>query len=179
MHRSPTCGTGKDAESQWSDRKARNVPLFHEQAEFYSRKFRAVHTPEVAAVFSQLLAIDTDWQLHITPLVGRVEFRRGFSADSAACVARLDVARVECSSGRLVAVDTIEALPVSLFFGQMGPDTVSCNSCHGERSLRSHDDPLFGDLSPLDRDTESHLKARREAFMANAEKLLQQVRSRL
>ncbi len=164
--------------SAWQQRRARNVPLFHERVEGATRAFRPISTDKSRAIFSQLVAIDTAWKPHITSLVGRVELRRGHAEDASACVAHLDVTRLDCSSGRLEPLRSVENLPVSHFLARR-ENGLSCRDCHGKSAVRDESDPVFGDLTPLQRGGRPHLNARRVALLADSLKLVGRVRGAL
>ncbi len=164
--------------SAWQQRRTRNVPLFHEQSEQATRAFRPLATDKARAIFGQLVAIDTAWQPHITSLVGRVEIRRSHAEDASACVAHLNVTRLDCSSGRLEPLRSVENLPISHFLAKREAG-LSCRDCHGQKSMRSQDDLLFGDLTPLKRSGRPHLNARRVALLSASLKLVGRVKAAL
>lgn len=163
----------------WSERRKENLPLFHDEVERGTRAFRPVRTSKVAAIFSQLVVVDTRWAPRVTPLIGRVEIRRGLDPDAPACVVKLQVDRIECPSGHLTPVEDIDDLPVNHFFNKVDANTVGCNGCH-HTNIRTAGDPVFGDLEPLERQqVRRRLALRRAAVLKISEKLVARVRRAL
>ncbi len=149
--------------AKWRELKSRSIPLEHDQMEAFTRAFRPIRSGDTRAIFSQLLALDTSWTPHVTPLVGRVELRSGLAEDAPACVAKLVPARLRCEVGRLEAVHapTPDAKHVRSIFMNFVLDRVRCNECHGPNSPRADaNDPLFGDLDLLPSEDEAHLSTR-------------------
>lgn len=158
--------------SGWRPLRSRNVPLFHEAVEAFTRRFTPIHTKQKRAIFSQLIAFDKKFRPHLTSLIGRIEMRNGHGPNDEACVVHLSAARLRCQTQRLLPVEM--AHPAEAFSGthflRFALNTVQCNACHTEDSPRAHDktDGVFGDLKVLGADGAKHLNARRTAFQKGA-----------
>jgi hypothetical protein len=152
----------------WIDRRA-EVPLLHETMEFFTQAFRPIRG-RAAGVVSQLVAIDSDWRPHITPIVGRIEARRDLDPSAPACVGKLDAARLACASGRIVPVPE-ERLPRNSFVRRVAPGRVDCMRCHGSPDTHAN-------LSDLD-DGGEHLRARRARLLEEARAGIRSLRGKL
>lgn len=151
----------------WRDRRTETAPLFHDTMEFFTRAFRPVRGEKALAVFSQLVAVDTDWRVHVTPVVGRIELRAKAEREAAACIGKLDPGRLRCETGRIRPVPE-EALPTNVFVRLTAPGRVDCNRCHGS-------DETHANLSDLT-DPKAHLRERRRRFLAEAQQSVDSVR---
>lgn len=121
------------ARQRWQDmgasRPSRHATLFHDQAEKHTRLFRPVRRDDTRAIFSQIVAVDTDWNPHVTPLVAKIEMRTGLQPSAPACAAKIDVARIQCGAHLTPVVD-LTALPTSRFLFRVADHHVGCNQCH-------------------------------------------------
>jgi hypothetical protein len=82
-------------------------------------------------IFSQLVAIDSAWRPHVTPVVGDIEMRRDAGASPSACVVEFDPAWARC--GAPAGLRAIDRLPMSHLSGyvEAGADgRANCLSCH-------------------------------------------------
>lgn len=170
--------------ARWHDMEARQVPLIHDGMEAFTRAFRPIRSGTTRAIFSQLLAVDTRWTPHVTPLVGRVELRQGLGPDAPACVAKLAPGRLRCKVGGLlpIAGTTPDAKHVRSVFVDFVLDRMRCNECHGESSPRARTpgDALFGDLGLLAPGKAGHhLTRRRAEFLKGAAALAERTRKLL
>lgn len=147
--------------SGWKDRRSENAPLFHDTMEFFTRAFRPVRSDGTLAVFSQLVAVDTAWQVDVTPVVGRIELREDAESDAAACIGKLDVGRLRCGGGRIVPVPEAK-LPANVFVRRTAPGRVDCNRCHGSEETDSNLSDLL--------DPTLHLDERRQRFLDDAQR---------
>jgi hypothetical protein len=62
----------------------------------------ACRTRGLSYALGQLIAIDSDWRPHLTPIVGELSLRLGLDEASPACVAVLTVERSQRSGARCV-----------------------------------------------------------------------------
>jgi len=165
---------------QWRVLRSRNVPLFHETSQQYTRRFSAVRTDSTRAIFSQIVAFDTQGTPFITELVGRLEMRSGLNDDAPACVAKLDLTQLQCAQLRPVTPpEDLNAQSISFFLHFATGNTVTCGECHGAKSARAAnpEDTLFGDLNPVEEaERDAHLEARSRAFKKGALLLGQRLR---
>ena len=140
----------------------------------HTRSFRPVRTTERRAIFSQLVALDTELAPHVTPIVGRIEFRNGFEHDASACAVKLDAKRLHCKSS-LKPVQAMGLQP-NMFLRFEAAGRVNCLECHGADSGQK-DGSFFGDLDPLGPgDVEAHLAQRATALAKQVGKLGDRVR---
>ncbi len=166
--------------SEWRSLRSRNVPLAHDGAERFTRRFRPVRTATRRAIFSQVVAYDARGTPYVTPLVGRVEMRLGLADRDPGCVAKLDLTRLRCRRLRaIVPPRALDAQPVSFFVHFADQKNVTCGGCHGANSVRATvpDDPFNGDLKLLlPAMAKDHLEERRAAFEKGAAKLGRKLR---
>jgi hypothetical protein len=105
--------------------------LFHEGVYLHTRTFRMVRVGDRHFIFSQLVAIDTLWHPHITPIVGEIEMRTSIASKQRACIAKLDVALGGWRTRSGLRV--LDNLPISHLGGYVRVDTAggtNCLSCH-------------------------------------------------
>ncbi len=157
--------------SDWVDRRSEHAPLFHDTIEFFTQAFRPLRSGSTHAVVSQMVAIDTAWHVHVTPVVGRIELRRGDGLGAPACIGKLDAARLRCRAGRLRPVPEAD-LPTNAFVQRPGPGLVDCNRCHAVPEANAN----LVDLPAGDVDA---LTTRRALFLEGAEEGVETIRTRL
>ncbi len=148
--------------SQWVDKRPFQRPLMHDGVFLFSMAFRPFQAGRLRAMMGQLVAIDVDGRAHVTPLVGKVELRRGRAHAAPACVLVRDPRRARCGvPAGLRAVTSLDQLPKNTFFRRTAPGRVGCESCHGGSS------PFhlgFFDAG----DAAEQLRDRRASFLASA-----------
>lgn len=106
--------------------------LFHEQVYFLTRAFRMIRVGDHHFIFSQLVAIDSAWRPHVTPVIGDVEMRRDLGRDQRACIAEFDAGWARC--GAPAGLRLLEDLPIAHLGGYVEVDADgrgNCISCHG------------------------------------------------
>ena len=147
---------------RWLDKRPFTRPLMHDGVFMYSMAFRPLQAGHVRAMMGQLVAIDTDGLAHVTPVVGKIELRRGRAHAAPACVLVRDPRLARCGvPAGLRAVLSLDHLPKNTFFARVGPGRVGCESCHGGSS------PF--NLSLYDAgDADSQMRDQRASFLASA-----------
>jgi len=117
----------------WIEERREDDPgLFHEQVYFRTRAFRMLRVGDRHFIFSQLVAIDSAWRPHVTPVIGDVEMRRDVERDQRACIAEFDVSWARC--GAPAGLRALESLPIAHLGGYVEVDADgrgNCISCHG------------------------------------------------
>jgi hypothetical protein len=114
------------------ERPADDAGLFHEQVYFHTRAFRMLRVGDHHFIFSQLVAIDSAWRPHVTPVVGDVEMRRDLESGQRACIAEFDAAWSRC--GAPAGLRALDRLPISHLGGYVEVDAdgrANCLMCHG------------------------------------------------
>jgi hypothetical protein len=164
----PEIGSWIDAPEKWIDRRALSFPLEHEKKLMFTQFFRPILAGDVRALVGQLIAVDTRWRPHITPLIGALEALQGPGPDikeQGACVAILDVRARRCGApAGLEALMMLDPGPKAL-----EPFVLASTVPHRAKCLSCHDAPpnaLVEDLPEPAR--AKHLEERREAFMKEA-----------
>jgi hypothetical protein len=114
---------------KWRLRDRTNRFTLHGTLNQQVKYFRPVLAGTRRAVFSQLVAIDTDGLPHLTPIVGELEMRAGDDPGSAACVAEVELAELACHPPGLVVPDLMTH-PQTHFFRRGAGTDVACNGCH-------------------------------------------------
>jgi hypothetical protein len=146
----------------WLDKRPFMRPLMHDGVFAYTMAFRPLQVGRVRAMMGQLVALDTDGLAHVTPLVGKVELRRGRAHVAPACVLVRDPRRARCGiPAGLRAVASLDHLPKNTFFRRVAPGRVGCESCHAGGS------PFNLELFDAG-NAETQLSERRAAFLAAA-----------
>jgi hypothetical protein len=83
----------------WRELQAPAPVAFHESGFGRTKSSRALLVGEELANVGQLVAIDTSWEPHVTPIVGSLEIRRPYKAEHASiCVTSLDVGWLRCGA---------------------------------------------------------------------------------
>lgn len=106
--------------------------LFHEQVYFHTRAFRMLRVGDRHFIFSQLVAIDSAWRPHVTPVIGDVEMRRDLERGQRACIAEFDPGWARC--GAPAGLRALDTLPIAHLGGYVEVDADgrgNCISCHG------------------------------------------------
>ena len=147
---------------RWLDKRPFARPLMHDGVFVYSMAFRPFQVGHARAMMGQLVAIDTDGLAHVTPVVGKIELRRGRAHSAPACVLVRDPRLVRCGvAAGMRAVRSLDHLPKNTFFARVGSGRVGCESCHGGTS------PF--NLALFDAgDAETQMRDRRASFLASA-----------
>lgn len=145
--------------ARWRDmateRPSTKKTLFHDQADKHTRIFRPVRSGDTRAIFSRVIAIDTDWQPRVTSLVAKVELRRGLDDAAPACGAKIDLDRIQCGA-HLKVVSDLEKLPISRFFFRVQEGHVGCNQCHIRTANKGANlVPLAADAGGAERDAKT------------------------
>jgi hypothetical protein len=154
--------------SSWIDRKTEDTLLFHDTMEFFTQAFRPVRSKAMPAVISQMVAVDTEWKVHVTPIVGRIELREDLTLGAPACVGKLDAARLRCEGGRVQPVPE-DRLPHNVFVRRIGAGLVDCNRCHAAPDTHAN----LVDLAAAEQD---RLRERRARFLGEAEGMIDSIR---
>jgi hypothetical protein len=172
----PEIGLWLDDPRSWRDQKVVAFPLLHEKVLRFTQFFRAVISGSTRAIVGQLVALDKDWDPHVTPIVGGFEALRAQSDDAndlAACITEIDVEARRC--GAAAGLDALMVLdpppqnlvPFVLPYG--GSNKANCRGCH--------DAPPNQFVEPLDpQAAPAHLSARRDAFLREARAQFQRLR---
>jgi hypothetical protein len=113
----------------WVEKQTR-TPLMHDERVAFTRLFHPVRSGEIRAIFSQVVAIDSDGRPHLTPIVEDLELRRGLRSRSPACALVLDASRLGCPPAARLRPVVLERQENPDAFS-IWPGTVACNSCHG------------------------------------------------
>jgi hypothetical protein len=120
---------------RWIDKRPFLRPLMHDSVFAYSMAFRPLQAGHVRAMMGQLVAVDTDGLAHVTPLVGKIELRRGHAHVAPACVLVRDPRLARCGvPAGLRAVLSLDHLPKNTFFHRVAPGRVGCEACHAGSS---------------------------------------------
>jgi len=116
----------------WHEERLEGDPvLFHEGVYLSTRAFRMVRVGDRHFIFSQLVAVDSDWRPQVTSVVGDMEMRRDGGAGMTACIAAFDSAWARC--GAPAALRTLDRLPISHLGGYVRVEAdggANCASCH-------------------------------------------------
>jgi hypothetical protein len=153
--------------ASWVDRKTEQEMLHHDTMEFFTQSFRPVRSRSMRAVVSQMIAVDRDGRVHVTPIIGRIEARDGEGLEAPACVGKLDARRLRCARGRIQPVPE-ERLPENDFVHRSAPGFVDCNRCHEAADAHAN----LIDLLPEDR---AQLERRRAGFLEEAERTVRTI----
>jgi hypothetical protein len=145
--------------------------LFHENIYSYTRAFRMVHVGDRHFIFSQLIAIDTAWRPHVTPVIGEIEMRIGTDDGHRACIAKFEPALAHC--GLPAGLRVLDRLPIRhrhIFVDANG--RAFCHACHrtGGRVVGG----AIIDLMP--KDVDSYLTHRRNLLLARLKQNLALIR---
>lgn len=149
--------------------------FFHESVYLHTRTFRMVRVGDRHFIFSQLVAIDTSWHPHVTPIVGEIEMRTSIASTQRACIAKFDVALGGCrTQSGLRALDN---LPINHLGGYVRVDTAggaNCVACHrgGEALNRT-----VLDLEPAE--VTAYVTQHSNSSLLELEDLLARLRSKL
>lgn len=151
---------------EWTDRKpAGDVPL-HERGFGMTRSSRPMRAGGMWANVGQLVAVDTAGHAHVTPVVGRLELRRG----GATCTATLDVAWLRCGVPGALHLRDESVAPQgdanTLLFASH-PERLQCRRCHAPNQAISGESPV----------TDADLSARRRALKDEVERRLAALRN--
>jgi len=146
-------------------------PLFHENIYSYTRAFRWVHVGDRHFIFSQLIAVDTAWRPHVTPVIGEIEMRIRTDDGHRVCIAKSEPALAHC--GLPAGLRALDRLPIHqrhIFVTSNG--RAFCDACHGagERVVGG----AIVDLMP--KDVDSHLTRRRNTLLARLKQDLAPIR---
>jgi hypothetical protein len=128
----------------WIDRKGESCGdgrlLMHDNVFSGTRAFRPMRIGGRRALVSQLVAIDTEGNRHVTPAVGQIELRRGLRPGSAACVIEIDAAALrEGDAGGLRPL-AFDELVETKFVHRAGEAHLGCISCHTGQGVGDFDD---------------------------------------
>jgi hypothetical protein len=161
---------------RWIYRKTLLVPLLHEQSVQLTRAFTPVHVGPVRAMFSQLVAIDTEFRPHLTGIVGQVELREGQGRLSPACVLELDLDALKWGVAGLRPMAYDELTP-SMFIQPEGHGEVGCACCHSYdgASAPPAQPEVFRPTSLTDAETADELARRRTALLSQLHDLLERL----
>jgi hypothetical protein len=120
-------------------------------------------------LFSQLVAIDTSWRPHVTPVIGDIQMRIDTDAGQRACIAKFDPALARCGApSGLRVLDP----PIRHLFVRVEADgRTICFPCHNQGRAMGR---AVVDLAPAD--VERHLRQRRTALLALLQKHLAPIR---
>jgi hypothetical protein len=120
--------------SVWQDLRSRNKVPLHELGYARTKAVRAVIVGDMLANVGQLVAIDTEWKPHITPLVGSLEIRRPYKAENVTvCAASLDVGWLRCGAPaglRTFAPETDSLDPQAPVMFRTDQARIPCRGCH-------------------------------------------------
>jgi hypothetical protein len=159
-------------QAMWIEERLRDdPPLFHEAIYFHSRAFRMVRVGDRHFIFSQLVAIDTSWRPHVTPIIGDIEMRS--DGDQRACIAEFDAPSARC--GAPAGLRALDRPPISHLGGYVEVDAdgrANCLSCHAPGQVLGR---VILDLAPVE--AADHLARRRRALLAILQEHLAPIRS--
>jgi hypothetical protein len=120
--------------SRWQDLRSRNKIPFHEQGYGRTKAIRAMIVDDMLVNLGQLVAVDTEWQPHVTPFVGSLEIRRPIhSARSVLCAASMDVGWLRCGAPAGLRPFTQENESASTsdpFMFRTDSSRRECGGCH-------------------------------------------------
>ncbi len=159
----------------WIDKRTR-IPLHHDSEEGFVKAFRPVQSGNRRAIFGQVVAFDSSWGVHLTPIVSRIELRMGTEPGASACVLALDTSRLRCASDLMRPLSLADTPPAKLGRGFLRRSHIrgraGCDMCHGPNAAKngvSKQHPFFGDLPVLPTaDVAAHLKLRFDAVLKGA-----------
>lgn len=108
----------------WVERRGPSCgPLgTHDGAYEGALAFRTIRSGPLRVLFAQVVALDSELEPHVTPVIGLVELRTSMQAEAPACV-------LEASAEGLAALG-FESLPMSPFIRKDGGAMVGCSGCH-------------------------------------------------
>src|SRR4051812_19567836 len=87
------------AREGWERRKTDFAPSLHAMGYGHTREIVTVRVGEKIANLSQLVAMDDEGMLRLTPVIGEVELRQPAEGPPrSACAAHLDVAALRCGT---------------------------------------------------------------------------------
>jgi hypothetical protein len=163
---------GPDA--MWIEERLRDdPPLFHEAIYFHTRAFRMIRVGDGRFIFSQLVAVDTSWRPHVTPIIGDIEMRNDSDTEVRACIAEFDAASARC--GAPAGLRPLDRPPISHLGGYVEVDAdgrANCLSCHGAGQVLGR---VVLDLAPAE--VADHLARRRSSLLAFLQEHLASIRS--
>ncbi len=120
--------------SRWQDLKSHNAIPFHEQGYGRTKAIRAMIVDDMLVNLGQLVAVDTEWQPHITPFVGSLEIRRPIhSARTILCAASMDIGWLRCGAPAGIRPFTEENESVTVtepFMFRTDSSRRECGGCH-------------------------------------------------
>jgi hypothetical protein len=120
--------------ASWQDLRSRNKVPMHELGYARTKAVRALVVGDMLANVGQLVAIDTEWKPHITPLVGSLEIRRPFNGENVTvCAASLDVGWLRCGAPaglRTFAPESESLDPQAPVMFRTDQARIPCRGCH-------------------------------------------------
>jgi hypothetical protein len=159
-------------QARWIEERLQDDPaLLHESVYFHTRAFRMVRVGDRHFIFSQLVALDTAWRPHVTPVIGDIEMRSDI--DRRACIAEFEPALARC--GAPAGLRTLDRPPLIHLGGYVEVDADSranCGSCHGTGQVLGR---AILDLRPAE--VPRYLARRRSALLALLQEHLTPIRA--
>jgi hypothetical protein len=138
---------------RWVDRKGGACGdgrlLLHDRFFHGLRAFRPLRVGNRRVLVSQLVALDTEGQPHLTPVIGQIEIRRGLGPDAAACVVELSADALRSGAASGLRVRDVNDLGRSRFVGQVGARSVGCVACHDGHGPGDFEDVAAEERLPL------------------------------
>jgi len=144
----------------WQDRGTIMVPLQHEITFNFSRKFRPVRTGKLNAIFSQLVALDSEWNPYVVPIIGNVEILHGSLQRPKGCLADMSPSHHRCGAPAGLELEPL-LRSIPSFVPNLityGPGFGICIHCHNREK-----NAFITDLSG--QKLKSHLARRNTVFM--------------
>ncbi|MFO0617007.1 MAG: hypothetical protein U0414_30710 [Polyangiaceae bacterium] len=133
----------------WTDRKGAQCGegrlLRHDRMYRGVRSFRPLRIGDTRALVAQLVALDTDGEAHVTPVVGEIELLRGASPALSACIVELSPDGLELGAPGGLRRVTQEHAPRTRFVKTTTPGFMSCATCHGGSGVGD-----FADVAPAE-----------------------------
>jgi hypothetical protein len=162
------------SEAMWIEERLRDdPPLFHEAIYLHTRAFRMIRIGDGHFIFSQLVAVDTSWRPHVTPVIGDIEMRNDADTPVRACIAEFDAVSARC--GAPAGLRMLDRPPISHLGGYVNVDAEgrgNCLSCHGAGQVLGR---VILDLAPTE--VADHLARRRSSLLALLQEHLAPIRS--
>jgi hypothetical protein len=120
--------------SGWQDLRSSFKTPLHELGYARTKSVRPVIVGDMLANVGQLVAIDTEWKPHITPLVGSLEIRRPYKGENVTvCAASLDVGWLRCGAPaglRTFAPESESLDPQAPVMFRTDQARIPCRGCH-------------------------------------------------
>lgn len=121
-------------EEGWTDRKGDQCGdgrlLFHDRHFQGTRAFRPMRVGDERVLVSQLVALDTAGNPHVTSVIGQVEILRSLTPNARACVVEIEAEALRAGAPGGLRAATFDGLVSTKFIHKTDDHRVGCVACH-------------------------------------------------